>query len=52
MVYLTKVDETTGQTPVDVYVEKQSAWADAQDNWDKAKIKAQRESVLFQRNSR
>lgn len=46
MVYLTKVDDTTGQTPVDIYVEKQAAWADAQDAWDKAKIKAQREPVL------
>lgn len=42
MRYLTTIDPSTGQTPVDIYVEKQSAWADAQDAWDRAKIKAQK----------
>ena len=45
MKYLTTINPATGQTPVDVYMEKQSAWADAQDAWDKAKIKAQKEAL-------
>ncbi|KAK0741578.1 hypothetical protein B0T18DRAFT_307044, partial [Schizothecium vesticola] len=44
MRYLTTVDPETGATPVDVYVEKQQAWAQAQDAWDKAKIQAQQEA--------
>jgi hypothetical protein len=39
MRYLTKKDEN-GKTPIDVYVEKQQLWADAQGEWDKAKLKA------------
>jgi len=44
MKYLTTVDEETGMTPVDSYIEKQEAWAQAQDAWDKAKIKAQKDA--------
>ncbi|KAK4183746.1 hypothetical protein QBC35DRAFT_418305 [Podospora australis] len=47
MEYLTKIDEATGMTPIDVYVEKQTAWAEAQDAWDKAKIKAQKDAYAL-----
>ncbi len=40
MAYLTKKGDQTGRTPVEVYVEKQKAWAEAQDAWDAAKILA------------
>jgi len=40
MAYLTKPDSHTGKTPVETYMEKQNAWAEAQDAWDAAKIKA------------
>ncbi|KAK0612567.1 hypothetical protein B0T17DRAFT_564881 [Bombardia bombarda] len=46
MKYLTTVDDTTGLTPVDIYVEKQTLWAEAQDEWDKAKLKAQKDATL------
>ena len=39
---LTTPDPATGKTPVQVYIEKQTAWAAAQDAWDTAKIKARR----------
>ena len=41
MKYLTTVDPTSGLTPVDTYVEKQKLWANAQDEWDTAKLDAQ-----------
>lgn len=41
MKYLTTVDPATGLTPVDTYVEKQKLWANAQDEWDTAKLDAQ-----------
>ncbi|KAK6330551.1 hypothetical protein TWF718_002751 [Orbilia javanica] len=41
MSYLTKVDEKTKKTPIDVYIEKQKIWADAQSDWDTAKIEAE-----------
>ncbi|KAI8627421.1 hypothetical protein F5Y19DRAFT_477635 [Xylariaceae sp. FL1651] len=44
MKYLTTPVEWSRQTPVEIYIEKQMAWADAQDAWDKAKIKAQNEA--------
>jgi hypothetical protein len=44
MAWLTKIDDNTGLTPIDVYVMKQSAWADSQDAWDKAKLKAQQKA--------
>ena len=44
MKYLTSIDPETDQNPVDVYMEKQSAWAKAQESWDKARIRAQKES--------
>jgi hypothetical protein len=40
MKYLTSVDPNTGRNPVEVYMEKQTAWAKAQDAWDQAKIQA------------
>ena len=40
MKYLTTNGANTGRTPVDVYIEKQTAWAEAQDLWDAAKIQA------------
>lgn len=40
MKYLTTPDQETGLTKVDLYVQKQSAWANSQDAWDKAKINA------------
>jgi hypothetical protein len=40
MAYLTTKDTTTGKTPVEVYIEKQTAWAQAQDAWDAANIQA------------
>ena len=45
MKYLTTVDPATGLTPVDTYVEKQKLWANAQDEWDTAKMDAQ--SMLY-----
>lgn len=42
MRYLTTVDTITKKTPIDIYVEKQTAWAEAQNDWDRAKIQAQR----------
>jgi hypothetical protein len=45
MAYLTTKDPATGKTPVEVYIEKQTAWAAAQDAWDSAKIKARRTSA-------
>lgn len=45
MAYLTKRDEKTGLTPVDIYVEKQSLWTEAQEAWDKAKLRAQKEAM-------
>lgn len=44
MTYLTTPLEPTGETPVETYIEKQSLWAEAQDAWDKAKIKAQQDA--------
>ncbi|KAI8955363.1 hypothetical protein F4801DRAFT_574538 [Xylaria longipes] len=44
MTYLTTPLDTTGQTPVEIYIDKQAAWAEAQEDWDKAKIKAQRDA--------
>ncbi|KAL1844760.1 hypothetical protein VTK73DRAFT_1845 [Phialemonium thermophilum] len=44
MKYLTTVDPETGVTPVDTYVKKQSAWAEAQETWDKAKLQAQKDA--------
>lgn len=41
MKYLTTVDPASGLTPVDTYVEKQKLWANAQDEWDTAKLDAQ-----------
>jgi hypothetical protein len=41
MEYLTKVDDATGLTPVDVYTMKQAKWAAAQETWDMAKQSAQ-----------
>ena len=41
MAFLTK-KAANGKTPVDVYIEKQTAWTMAQDAWDKAKIEARR----------
>ncbi|GAQ05379.1 hypothetical protein ALT_2700 [Aspergillus lentulus] len=40
MKYLTTADSKTGLSPVDIYVKKQAAWANAQDEWDKAKLQA------------
>lgn len=40
MTYLTTVDPETKKTPIDIYVEKQKAWANAQTAWDTAKIDA------------
>ena len=40
MEYLTKANDKTGKTPVETYMEKQNAWAEAQDAWDAAKIQA------------
>ncbi|KAK3985320.1 hypothetical protein QBC44DRAFT_405143 [Cladorrhinum sp. PSN332] len=45
MEYLTTRDEKTGLTPVDVYVEKQSLWTEAQEAWDKAKLRAKKEAI-------
>ena len=42
MDYLTARDDR-GQTKVDVYIAKQAAWADSQNQWDEAKIQARRE---------
>ena len=42
MTYLTTIDPVTDQTPVEVYQEKQAAWADAQEEWDQAKLAAQK----------
>ncbi|KAI0534790.1 hypothetical protein GGR58DRAFT_504965 [Xylaria digitata] len=47
MSYLTTPLSSTSETPVEIYIEKQSLWAEAQDAWDKAKIKAQREAKLM-----
>lgn len=44
MAYLTTHNPDTGLTPVDIYVQKQAVWADAQDTWDQAKINAQRDA--------
>jgi len=44
MAYLTKKADQIGKTPVEVYVEKQKAWAEAQDAWDAAKILAKSEN--------
>ena len=44
----TKRDD--GKTPVDIYIEKQTAWTLAQDAWDKAKIAARRMTVHFLHN--
>ena len=44
MKYLKTVDPESGQTPVDIYMEKQSAWAKAQESWDKARIRAQKDA--------
>lgn len=41
MAFLTKKG-VNGKTPVDIYIEKQTAWTLAQDAWDKAKIDARR----------
>lgn len=43
MGYLTTPDPETGLTKVDVYIQKQAAWASSQDAWDKAKINAKSE---------
>jgi len=40
MTYLTSKDPNTGKTPVEVYIQKQTAWAKAQDAWDAANIQA------------
>ncbi|KAI0397923.1 hypothetical protein F5Y17DRAFT_454509 [Xylariaceae sp. FL0594] len=40
MNYLTSKMEGTDLTPVEVYIEKQKAWADAQDAWDRARLDA------------
>ena len=40
MKYLTTIDPKTGLTPVDTYVEKQKLWANAQEEWDAAKVEA------------
>ncbi|KAK3632228.1 hypothetical protein LTR56_016469 [Elasticomyces elasticus] len=45
MAYLTTRDPASGKTPVDMYVEKQTAWAAAQDAWDSAKIKARQDAT-------
>jgi hypothetical protein len=42
MIYLT-TKNADGLTPVDIYIEKQIAWAKAQDAWDSAKIAAKGE---------
>jgi hypothetical protein len=47
MAYLITKDPASGKTPVEVYIEKQTAWAAAQDAWDSAKIKARRTSPLY-----
>lgn len=41
MLKLKTKDPETGLTPVDVYIEKQAAWAEAQSEWDEAKVAAQ-----------
>jgi hypothetical protein len=41
MAYLTTPVGDTGLTPVDIYIEKQSAWAESQATWDKAKQKTE-----------
>jgi len=46
MAYMTKKADQTGKTPVEVYMEKQKAWAEAQDAWDAAKILAKSKNQL------
>ncbi|KAI9866194.1 MAG: hypothetical protein M1813_001755 [Trichoglossum hirsutum] len=50
MTYLTTKDPASGKTPVEVYIEKQTAWATAQDAWDSAKIKARRDAAAANPN--
>ncbi|KAK3361626.1 hypothetical protein B0T24DRAFT_684657 [Lasiosphaeria ovina] len=50
MKYLTKPDTKTGKTPVEVYIEKQIAWATAQDAWDEAKAKARQDATNQNKN--
>ncbi|KAK3711832.1 hypothetical protein LTR37_009350 [Vermiconidia calcicola] len=45
MRYLTTVDSDTGLTKVDLYIQKQAAWAHSQDAWDKAKINARKDAT-------
>lgn len=44
-------DPATGKTPVQVYIEKQTAWAAAQDAWDSAKIKARQDALANNPNN-
>ncbi|KAI9782386.1 MAG: hypothetical protein M1839_005259 [Geoglossum umbratile] len=50
MAYLTTKDPTSGKTPVEVYIAKQTAWAAAQDAWDSAKIQARRDAAAANPN--
>jgi hypothetical protein len=47
MKYLTQKDPSTGLTPVEVYIQKQAAWAKSQDDWDAANIQAKSKSISF-----
>lgn len=45
MKYLTTPDPESGLTKVDLYIQKQAAWANSQEAWDKAKINAKSKSA-------
>jgi hypothetical protein len=44
MKYLTTPNPDTGLTPVEIYAEKQSKWASAQEKWDRARMDAKSQS--------
>ncbi|KAI0465830.1 hypothetical protein F4859DRAFT_527711 [Xylaria cf. heliscus] len=46
MDYLTTKQKDTNKTPVEIYIEKQRDWAEAQEAWDRAKIQAKQDAII------
>lgn len=47
LAYLTTINSKTGTTPVDDYVKRQQAWANAKMAWEEARSQAQGELAAF-----